>query len=45
MNLACLGRQAAALVVEYGGYGRSAEAARELYRRLRELLLQKGAPS
>jgi len=40
-----LGRQAAALVVEYGGYGRSAEAARELYRRLRELLLQKGAPS
>lgn len=40
-----LGREAAALVVEHGGYGRSAEEARELYRRLRELLLQKGAPS
>ncbi len=40
-----LGREAAALVVEHGGYGRSAEEARELYRRLRALLLQKGAPS
>ncbi|MEJ2359758.1 MAG: hypothetical protein P8Y13_17000 [Deinococcales bacterium] len=37
--------EAAALVVEHGGYGRSAEEARELYRRLRELLLQKGAVS
>ncbi len=40
-----LGREAAALVVEHGGYGRTAEEARELYRRLRSLLLQKGAPS
>jgi hypothetical protein len=40
-----LGREAAALVVEHGGYGRTAEEARELYRRLRTLLLQKGAPS
>lgn len=37
-----LGREAAALVVEHGGYGRSSEDARELYRKLRELLLQKG---
>jgi len=40
-----LGREAAALVVEHGGYGRSVEEARELYRNLRELLVQKGAPS
>jgi len=38
-----LGRQAASLVVEFGGYGRTPEEARELYRRLRELLLEKGA--
>lgn len=37
-----LGREAATLVVEFGGYGRTAEEARELYRRLRELLLEKG---
>lgn len=40
-----LGRQAAALVVEHGGYGRNAEQARELYRKLRELLLERGAVS
>ncbi len=40
-----LGRQAATLVVEYGGYGRTPEQARELYRRLRELLLERGAPT
>lgn len=33
------GREAAALVVEFGGYGRTADEARELYRRLRELLI------
>jgi hypothetical protein len=38
-----LGREAATLVVEHGGYGRSPEEARELYRRLRELLLERGA--
>ncbi len=38
-----LGREAATLVVEHGGYGRSPEEARELYRRLRELLLDRGA--
>jgi hypothetical protein len=40
-----LGREAAALVVEHGGYGRSPEDARELYRKLRELLLEKGTAS
>jgi hypothetical protein len=40
-----LGREAAALVVEHGGYGRTAEEARELYRNLRALLVEKGAPS
>jgi len=40
-----LGREAARLVVEFGGYGRTPEEARELYRRLRELLLEKGAAS
>lgn len=37
------GTRAAALIVEHGGYGRSPEEARELYRKLRELLLEKGA--
>jgi hypothetical protein len=32
-------------VVEHGGYGRSPEDARELYRKLRELLLEKGTAS
>jgi hypothetical protein len=40
-----LGREAATLVVEHGGYGRSPEEARELYRRLRELLLERGTAS
>lgn len=40
-----LGRQAAGLVVAHGGYGRSPEDARSLYRELRELLLEKGAVS
>lgn len=40
-----LGREAAGLVVEHGGYGRSPEDARELYRKLRELLLAKGTIS
>jgi len=39
------GREVAALVVEYGGYGRTPEEARELYRRLRELLKTAGAPA
>ncbi|MBS3934335.1 MAG: hypothetical protein KGZ35_08255 [Truepera sp.] len=32
------GREAAALIVQYGGYGRSPEASRELYAKLRVLL-------
>ncbi len=40
-----LGQRAAALVVEHGGYGYTAEEARELYRKLRALLLEKGALS
>ncbi len=38
-----LGAQAAKLVVEYGGYGRDAEESRELYGRLRALLVHKVA--
>ncbi|MEJ2666747.1 MAG: hypothetical protein P8Z81_06565 [Deinococcales bacterium] len=40
-----LGQRAAALVVEHGGYGHTAQEARELYRKLRELMLEKGALS
>jgi len=36
-----LGLQAAKLVVRYGGYGSDPQAARELYAKLRELLLKK----
>lgn len=32
------GREAAALIVQYGGYGRNPEASRELYAKLRALL-------
>lgn len=40
-----LGAEAARLVMSFGGYGRDPEEARELYRRLRELLLEKAAPA
>lgn len=40
-----LGAEAARLVMRFGGYGRDPEEARELYRRLRELLLEKAAPA
>lgn len=38
-----LGKEAALLVVRYQGYGRTPEESRELYGRLRSLLLEKGA--
>ncbi len=38
-----LGHEAARLVVSFGGFGRTTEEARDLYKRLRELLLEKGA--
>ncbi len=38
-----LGKEAARLVVRYNGYGRTAEESRELYGRLRALLLKSGA--
>lgn len=38
-----LGKEAARLVVRYNGYGRTPEESRELYGRLRALLLQNGA--
>ena len=38
-----LGAQAAKLVVRYGGYGRTAEESRELYGKLRSLLVGKVA--
>lgn len=38
-----LGKEAALLVVRYQGYGRTPEESRELYGRLRALLLEKGA--
>lgn len=37
------GREAAALVVKYGGYGSDPEATRKLYGELRALLVEKGA--
>lgn len=40
-----LGRQAAGLVVAHGGYGRTPEEARRLYRELRELLLERSPVS
>lgn len=39
-----LGADAARIVMGFGGYGRDPDEARELYRRLRELLLEKAAP-
>jgi len=39
------GREAAALVVKYGGYGADPEATRKLYGELRALLLEKEAPA
>ncbi len=38
-----LGKEAARVVVEHGGYGRTPDEARDLYRKLRALLLDKGA--
>lgn len=40
-----LGRQAAGVVVAHGGYGRTPEDARRLYRELRELLLERSPVS
>lgn len=40
-----LGADAARLVMAFGGYGRDPDEARELYRRLRALLLQKAVPA
>ncbi len=42
LNAEGLGREAAKLVVEYHGYGRTPEEARELYGRLRALLVGQG---
>ena len=39
------GREAAALVVKYGGYGADLESTRKLYGELRALLLEKEAPA
>ncbi len=43
LNAEGLGREAAKLVVRYGGYGRTPEESRELYRQLRSILLQREA--
>lgn len=43
LNAEGLGREAAKLVVAYHGYGRTPEEARELYGRLRALLVEHGA--
>lgn len=40
-----MGKEAARLVVRYNGYGRTAEESRELYGRLRSLLMNSGAES
>ena len=40
-----MGKEAARLVVRYNGYGRTAEESRELYGRLRSLLMRSGAES
>lgn len=40
-----LGADAARLVMTFGGYGRDPDDARELYRRLRALLLERAAPA
>lgn len=45
LNAEGLGREAAKLVVEYHGYGRTPEEARELYGRLRALLVGQDATS
>lgn len=39
------GLEAARLLVDYGGYGSDPQAARELYRRLRELLASRAEPT
>lgn len=43
LNAEGLGKEAAKLVVEYHGYGRTPQEARELYGRLRALLVEQGA--